>query len=70
MSITVERQTVRLKPIVDIQVTDIVPAEDGGYTRAVRFYGAGGSQDRPVLEVIVEGAAREDVSFTTPEIDF
>lgn len=70
MSIITERQTIRLEDVTDIQVSEIVAADEGGFTRRVNIFGAGGSQGRPVLELVIVGASREDVSFTTPEIDF
>lgn len=70
MSVTIERQTLRIAGVTDVQVGEIVAAEEGGFTRRVNVFGAGGSQERPVLELVIVGASREDVSFTTPEIDF
>lgn len=70
MTISIERQTLRLTSVTDVQVSEIVAADGGGFTRRVNIFGAGGSQERPVLELIIEGATREDVAFTTPEIDF
>ncbi len=69
---TLRSQSLELNPITDIEVTTIVDDGDGGYVRAIKFFGEGAAADQKplVLEVRVRASAQVNLKITTPEIDF
>ncbi len=69
---TLRSQSLELNPITDIEVTTIVDDGDGGYVRAIKFFGEGATEDQKplVLEVRVRASAQVNLKITTPEIDF
>lgn len=65
-------QKLAITAVTDIEVTGIVEDGAGGWTRALRFYGAPAEAVNRtlVLEVLLQSDTRADLAITTPEIDF
>lgn len=65
-------QKLLIENVKDVEVTEIVDDGNGGWTRAVRFYGTPrtGTSKVLTLEVMLHSTVKAELAITTPEIDF